>query len=123
MQIAIAVVEHQGKYLIGPRPPGVPLTGLWEFPGGKVQLGETPENAAVRECREEAGLEVTIVGRYPDVEHQYEHGRVSLAFFACQLVDISQQPIPPFQWVAAAHLGEYSFPAANRALVDSLKSL
>jgi len=123
MQIAIAVVEHHGMYLIGQRPAGVPLAGLWEFPGGKVQSDETPEEAAVRECREETGLDVNVVGRYPNVEHQYEHGHVSLAFFACRLANADQRPIPPFQWVAAARLGDFQFPAANAALIDSLKSL
>lgn len=122
-QIAIAVVEFEGKYLIGQRPAGVALAGLWEFPGGKIRSGETPPAAAVRECREETGIDVSVVGRYPDVEHEYEHGSVSLAFFACRPLDAWQQPIPPFQWVAAARLGEYPFPAANASLVDYLKSL
>jgi mutator protein MutT len=54
--VAIAVLEHNGKFLVGVRPPGVPLAGLAEFPGGKIDLGETPEAAAIRECREETGL-------------------------------------------------------------------
>lgn len=122
-KIAIAVVEHRGNYLIGERPQGVALAGLWEFPGGKVQPDETPEQAAVRECREETGLEVTVVGRYADVEHQYDHGDVSLAFFACRVLGSVQPPRPPFQWVAAVRLGDYEFPAANASLVDYLKSL
>ena len=72
--IAIAVVEQDGRFLIGQRPPGVPLAGLWEFPGGKVEPGESPEQAAIRECREEAGIEVTIVGEYPDRMERYSHG-------------------------------------------------
>lgn len=123
MQIAIAVIEQNGMYLIGRRPAGVALAGLWEFPGGKVQADETPEEAAVRECREETGLDVTVVGRYPNVEHQYEHGHVSLAFFACRLGTAEQQPAPPFQWVSAARLGDFQFPAANATLVDLLKSV
>lgn len=121
-QIAIAVVEHEGQYLIGQRPPGVPLAGLWEFPGGKIEPHETPAEAAVRECREEAGLDVVVTGSYPTVEHEYDHGRVSLAFFACRPL-AQQQPEPPFQWVAADRLGEYVFPPANAAIVDSLKSV
>lgn len=54
--IAIAVVQHADQFLIGQRPAGLVLSGYWEFPGGKIQLGETPEAAAVRECLEETGL-------------------------------------------------------------------
>ena len=58
--IAVAVVEHDGRYLVGQRPAHVPLGGFWEFPGGKVERGETPEAAAIRECLEETGLTVHI---------------------------------------------------------------
>src|SRR4051812_46830278 len=59
--VAIAVVEHDGKSLVGERPAGVALAGFAEFPGGKVEPGESPEAAAVRECIEESGLQVEIV--------------------------------------------------------------
>ena len=121
--IAIAVVEYQRHFLIGQRPPGVPLAGLWEFPGGKIETGEAPEAAALRECREEAGVDVVVVGSYPAVEYEYDHGRLSLAFFACRPLDASQQPKPPFEWVAAARLAEYKFPPATAALLEHLKSL
>ena len=52
VEIAIAVVEHEGRFLIGLRPPGAPLAGLWEFAGGKLEPGETPQMAAARECLE-----------------------------------------------------------------------
>ena len=58
--IAIAIVEYDGLFLVGQRPPDVPLAGLWEFPGGKVQAGETPEAAAARECFEETGLTAQV---------------------------------------------------------------
>lgn len=122
-RIAIAVVEHERHYLIGQRPPGVPLAGLWEFPGGKIEPGEMPEAAALRECREEAGLDVVVVGTYPTVEHEYDHGRVSLTFFDCRPIDTRQPPKPPFEWVSVARLAEYNFPPANAALLEYLKSL
>lgn len=121
--VAIAVVEHQGRYLIGQRPSGLPLPGLWEFPGGKIEPGEAPEAAALRECREEAGLDVVVTGTYPTVEHLYDHGRLRLSFFACRPVDFKQQPKPPFRWVAAARLADYKFPPANATLLEYLKSL
>ena len=118
--IAIAVVEREGRFLIGQRGAGVPLAGLWEFPGGKVEPGETPEQAAVRECHEETGLLVTVVGAYGRVVHRYEHGEVELHFFACRPVDAGQTPAERFRWVAAEELASYEFPAANAELVKRL---
>jgi mutator protein MutT len=118
--IAIAVVEQQGQFLIGRREAGVALAGLWEFPGGKVEAGETPAAAAVRECREETGLSVVVVGEYDRARHSYAHGEVELHFFACRPVEPGQTPHARFRWVAAAELSRYEFPAANAALVKRL---
>jgi len=116
--IAIAVVEHNGCFLIGQRPSGVPLAGLWEFPGGKIQPGETPEAAAVRECREETGLSVEPLFRYPEHLHQYDHGQVHLFFVACRPADPSpREPATPFRWAARSELAELSFPDGNAALL------
>ena len=119
-EIAIAVVEHLGRLLIGRRASDAPLAGLWEFPGGKVEPGETPQQAAVRECLEETGLDVEVGEPYPAVTHDYEHDRVRLLFFACRPLDPEQSPTPPFRWVPAAELGQYAFPEANAALVEYL---
>ena len=118
--IAVAVVEHQGKFLIGRRPAGVALAGLWEFPGGKVQPGETPAAAARRECLEETGLHVVVGAPYPEVVQQYDHDRVHLHFFACALVD-EHAPTPDgYRWVAPGELAEYEFPRANEGLLALL---
>jgi len=118
--ISVAVVEHAGRFLIGRRPEGVPLAGKWEFPGGKVHDGESPEAAAARECLEETGLAVTIVAPYPEVVHQYDYGRVHLHFFTATPVDASVQPRPPFRWVQRDQLSQYDFPEANAALIEFL---
>jgi 8-oxo-dGTP diphosphatase len=116
-RIAIAVVEHEGQFLIGQRPVGVPLAGLWEFPGGKIEPGETPQQAAARECREEAGIDVIVDGEHPSALHDYEHGRVELYFFRCRPRDASQRPLAPYRWVERRDLAGYEFPAANAALL------
>ena len=121
--IAIAVVLHNGRFLIGQRPAGVPLAGLWEFPGGKIQPGETPEQAAVRECLEETDLAVTALSRYPEHVQQYDHGQVHLYFIACQPSEsIPAAPKPPFRWVRREELAGYSFPAGNRDILRLLLS-
>ena len=118
--IAVAVVEHDGRFLIGRRPEGVALAGLWEFPGGKIQADETPQQAAARECLEETGLAVRVGAAYPQVLHRYDHGLLRLDFFAATPVDAGQQPAEPFRWVARKELGGYDFPPANEALVRQL---
>jgi 8-oxo-dGTP diphosphatase len=118
--IAVAVVEHDGSFLIGRRPEGVALAGLWEFPGGKVRPGETPQDAAARECLEETGLAVEIGAAYPHVLHRYDHGLLQLNFFAAVPIDPDQQPAEPFRWVARDRLGNYEFPPANEALLRQL---
>ena len=121
-EIAIAVVEHEGRYLIGLRPPDVPLPGLWEFPGGKVRPGEAPAEAAQRECLEETGLAVVVGEPLPDVLHTYEHGRLRLHFFRCRLGDpAAAAAVPPrFRWVPGEKLVDYAFPAANAELIARL---
>jgi 8-oxo-dGTP diphosphatase len=120
--IAIAVVEHEGRFLIGQRPADVPLAGLWEFPGGKMQPGETPEAAAVRECCEETGLAVEPLFRYLGETHEYEHDRVELYFIACRLADgESGTPQPPFIWISREDLSHYEFPAGNWRLLELLR--
>jgi 8-oxo-dGTP diphosphatase len=118
--IAIAVVEHDDRFLIGQRGPGVPLAGLWEFPGGKVEPGETAAQAAIRECREETGLTVRIVGEYPPHIQQYDHGHVELRFFHCVPLDPDAAPVEPYRWIPRAELANYEFPAGNDGLLSLL---
>ncbi len=120
LAIAIAVVRHQGNVLIGLRPPGVPLAGLWEFPGGKILPGETPEQAAVRECREETGLEIRLTGAYAPWEYAYPHGTMRFHAFAAEPAQTDVPPRPPFCWVPCGNLSRYAFPPANAGLVGQL---
>jgi len=120
VEVAVAVVEHDGKFLIGRREAPAALAGLWEFPGGKVELHETPAAAAVRECLEETGLSVRVVDSYPSVNHEYAHAAVRLHFFACAVVE-PREPPPRFRWIAPNELGDYEFPPANAALIERLR--
>ena len=120
--IAIAVVEYADRFLIGRRPAGKPLGGLWEFPGGRVELDETPEQAATRECREETGLDVDVVGVYGCDDHQYAHDLVRLHFLACRPLSPEMPPREPFRWVARHELSEYTFPAGNDEILSRLSA-
>ena len=123
-RIAVAVVEHDGQFLIGQRPAGVALAGLWEFPGGKVEPNESVSAAAERECLEETGLAVVAERELPKVTQQYAHGLVEVAFIACRLAQAStKDPAmlrPPFRWVARNELARYEFPAANAEIVAQI---
>jgi mutator protein MutT len=120
--VAIALVPHQGCYLVGRRGPDGPLAGYFEFPGGKCQPDEPPEICAVRECREETGLDVEVLGLRHKVVHDYPYGKVDLHFFDCRLV--TGAPVTPlpgnFYWVPAIALRQLQFPEPNRPLIDSL---
>ena len=122
--VAVAVVEANDRFLIGVRPVGVPLAGLAEFPGGKVEAGESPEVAAVRECFEETGLAVEVTEKYFSTVHQYEHGLLEIHFFRCRVVTASslnaRLPRLPFRWVTAEELATLEFLAANRQLTELL---
>ena len=116
----MAVVVDDGRVLIGQRPAGVALAGLWEFPGGKIEPGESPAEAAVRECLEETGLVVTAAETLEETRHTYDHGTVHLYFVACKAHDASVSVQSPFRWVNRRELGACEFPAANTNLVRRL---
>ncbi|MGC1273093.1 MAG: NUDIX domain-containing protein [Planctomycetaceae bacterium] len=118
--IGIAVVEHEGRYLVGIRPAGVPLAGYAEFPGGKCERGEPPEVCAARECLEEASLVVEPTRLFDRIEWSYPHGPVELHFWLCMLVDVADEPSSPFQWVPRAELASLRFPEANATVVTLL---
>lgn len=119
VSIAIAVVEHEGKYLLQQRTSAQVLAGKWEFPGGKIEPGESPAEAAVRETLEETGLAVRAERTLLEVRHAYEHATVQLHFIRCVLAASSPQR-EGTRWVTAAELSDYDFPAANLPLLKML---
>ncbi len=125
-RVAVVVVLHEGRVLVGRRSGEQPLAGFWEFPGGRVVPGETPRAAAVRECREETGLAVCIGPRLMTVSHDYAHASVDVHFYCGAPAARPAAPLPPFRWVPVRSLGELVFPPANapvlRWLLDQFES-
>lgn len=115
--VAVAVVMDRGRVLVGRRPAtAAAAAGFHEFPGGKLEPGETAAAAARRECREETGLRVEIGQRLATLQIP-EHGGM-ISFFSGRLeADSDGQPRPPFVWLTAVELTACDFPPANAAVL------
>ena len=118
--IAIGIVEWNGQFLIGKRPPQATLAGIWEFPGGKVEEGEALSDAVMRECVEETGLRVRVLRELANCDYEYDHGAVSLHFYLCEPLCGTATPREPFNWVPRSELSRYEFPPANRDVLETL---
>jgi 8-oxo-dGTP diphosphatase len=120
--IGIAVVEHQGRYLVGTRVPGSPLEGYAEFPGGKCLPGETAGVCACRECFEETGLRVRTVDLLMQRTFTYPHGMVLLHFWLCRPLKAEDVETvhQGYRWVPAAELATLRFPEGNEPLIEVL---
>ncbi|MCP4641067.1 MAG: A/G-specific adenine glycosylase [bacterium] len=121
-EIVVAAIRKDGQYLIGKRPPGGLLGGLWEFPGGKVEPGESHQQALRREVKEELGVTVRIGGLVTSVNHAYSHFRVTLNVYRCTLT--RGTPVPhshtELRWVALEEFGDLAFPKANHKFLGLL---
>ena len=125
IDVAAALIFRDGKLLITQRPSGSPLGGLWEFPGGKREPGETFERCLVREIREELDVEISVNRRFESVTHAYPEKTIHLEFFICRLVSGEPQAIgcAGLKWVTAAELKDHAFPPADAQLLDKLQRL
>jgi mutator protein MutT len=121
--ISVAVIERDGKVLIARRRLGTHLGGLWEFPGGKREPGESAEAALRRELREELGVAATVGECLETVEWADADTEVRLEFFRCT---IDGEPTPAaadeIAWVWPADLSRYEFPPADRRLIERLRA-
>lgn len=124
LSVAIGILQRGDEVFIQKRPPGGLMPHLWEFPGGKVEEGESPDEALVRELREELGVSICRIDRIGIFRHSYTNFRVTLHAYFCELRDPSQAPAPAAaidsRWVHPRDLHLYAFPAANRRLIDLL---
>ena len=121
--VAAALIVRQGEVLIGQRRPDQPMALQWEFPGGKIEAGESPEQALARELHEELGIQAAIGAPVTRIRHNYRHGgAVDLQFFAVREFagEIESRIYHQVRWVRLADLPEYDFLAADRGLIREL---
>ena len=123
IRLVAAVIERDGRYLITQRRPSAVLPGLWEFPGGRVEEGETDEQALCRELRERLGTDVHVKARMAHRVHQYSGYSVDLNLYQAVIAE-GQEPQPlrvaEVRWVPSDEFEKYPFPAADQATTDLL---
>jgi mutator protein MutT len=124
IDVAAALVFRNGRILLTQRCADAHLGGLWEFPGGKREAGETFEECLVRELREELGVTVNVGGLFDEITHRYPDQAVHLKFFPCELIEGEPQPLgcADVKWAAKSELADYDFPAADARLLDKLRA-
>ena len=121
LEVAAAVIEHEGRFLLTRRMDGTHLAGHWEFPGGKREPGESLEQCLVREIQEELGVTVAVEALLHATEHRYDRRVIALYFFACRLTGTPRPQLgQAMEWVPRAALRERPFPEADASLIDLL---
>jgi 8-oxo-dGTP diphosphatase len=122
---AVALIDVDGRILLAQRPEGKSLAGLWEFPGGKVELGETPEAALIRELREELGIETkeSCLAPLSFASHSYDNFHLLMPLFACRRWQGTAIPREGqnLAWVYAKDLRNYPMPPADIPLIPILR--
>jgi len=123
-EVAVGIVRKNGRVLIARRRPDQMLGGLWEFPGGKRERGETLAAAARREIREETGVRTTVGKKLCIVRHAYSHFRIRLHAFECRYEGglVRARNKAEIRWAPIRRLRDYPFPAANKRILDVLLS-
>ena len=124
---AVALVDIDGRVLLAQRPEGKPMAGLWEFPGGKVKGGETPEAALIRELVEELGIDVTesCLSPFTFASHRYPDFHLLMPLYVCRVWEGTPRPREgqALKWVRVERLRDYPMPPADVPLVAMLRDL
>jgi 8-oxo-dGTP diphosphatase len=121
--VAAALIIREGEVLIGQRRPDQPMASMWEFPGGKIEAGETAQQALARELFEELGIRASIGAPVTRIRHNYRHGgAVDLQFFVVRQFagEIVNHIYEQIRWVSLKDLPTYDFLAADRGLIRDL---
>jgi len=122
---AVALVDDDGRVLLAQRPEGKTMAGLWEFPGGKLDPGETPEAALVRELHEELGIDTrqSCLAPLTFASHSYPDFQLLMPLYACRIWhgEMTPREGQELAWVRPVRLGDYPMPPADEPLVAMLR--
>ncbi|QYK41774.1 MAG: (deoxy)nucleoside triphosphate pyrophosphohydrolase [Paracoccaceae bacterium] len=122
---AVALIDPDGRVLLAQRPEGKSLAGLWEFPGGKVEPGESPEAALIRELHEELGIETweSCLAPLTFASHRYESFHLLMPLFACRRWGgtVTAREAQTLAWVRPERLRDYPMPPADLPLIPILR--
>ena len=122
---AVALFDKDGRVLIAQRPEGKSMAGLWEFPGGKVEGGETPEAALIRELREELAVDTveSCLAPFTFASHAYDDFHLLMPLYVCRKWEGQVTPMENQQikWVMPMRLGDYPMPPADKPLIAMLR--
>ena len=123
IDVAIGIVLRDARILICRRRKGDVLAGFWEFPGGKLEPGESPQQCLVREIQEELDIVVDPIESFAPIEFDYPTHQVRLHPYLCQYIAGEARPLAAEQleWVSAPQLSDYRFPPANDGLIRELQ--
>jgi 8-oxo-dGTP diphosphatase len=125
--VAVALVDIDGRVLIAQRPKGKSMAGLWEFPGGKVEEGEQPEAALIRELEEELGIDVSenCLAPFTFASHSYDDFHLLMPLYVCRVWEgkVAPKEGQVLKWVRPLQLKEYPMPLADLPLVAMLRDL
>jgi 8-oxo-dGTP diphosphatase len=125
--VAVALVDVDGRVLLAQRPEGKSMAGLWEFPGGKVHVGEAPEDALIRELEEELGIDVaaSCLAPFTFASHRYADFHLLMPLYVCRKWQGTVTPREGqlLAWVRPARLADYPMPPADKPLVAMLRDL
>ena len=123
--VAVALIDRDGRVLVAQRPEGKAMAGLWEFPGGKLNPGETPEAALIRELREELGIDVaeSCLAPFAFASHAYERFHLLMPLYLCRRWSgrPTGQESQALAWVRPEKLVEYPMPPADKPLIPLLR--
>lgn len=122
IRVVAAVIEDDGRYLVTQRRPTAVLPGLWEFPGGRVEAGETDQGALRREIHERLDADVEVVEMISFVSHPYEQYTVDLYLYTCVLKSAGVTPrgVQAYRWLTSAEMDGYTFTPADQASMNKL---
>lgn len=122
IEVTAAVIRQNNKLLICQRPQNKSCALLWEFPGGKIEFGETPEQCIIRECQEELGIEIIVHQKLTEINYDYPSRSIRLHFFLCTIStgEIQVQEHQAITWITPKEIPEFEFCPADAKMLSTI---